>query len=135
MFAYNIKNNCNCNSIGVVYIIRCTLCDIFYIGETKKAAKNRIREHLYNIRFFKANVIKCLGNLNKCSEVALHFADNKHCVSQHFKFYIFNSNLHDLKTRRSVETEMIQTFMALKVPIVNTKIPSIKYISTYSFSE
>jgi hypothetical protein len=48
-FIIPIKNNCDCNSIGIIYIIRCSLCNVFYVGQTTRSEKERIKEHLTSI--------------------------------------------------------------------------------------
>lgn len=133
-----IKNDSNCSSIGSVYVIKCKICNLFYIGETKKEVKKRIFEHIYNIGYFKKNVMKSLINFNRCSEVAQHFSDVKHDflnLQNCFQLFIFKSNLNDCKLRKSTETELIHLFLNLKIPILNKKIPSSKYISSFSFIE
>ena len=34
IFLFPIKSNSSCSSKGIVYIIRCNLCNVFYIGES-----------------------------------------------------------------------------------------------------
>ena len=49
-FIIPIKHNSSCTSLNVIYIIRCTLCNVFYIGQTKRSASERIVEHLRDIK-------------------------------------------------------------------------------------
>ena len=45
-FSIPVFINSNCNSTGIVYIIKCYLCpDFFYIGESGKSIKCRMSGH------------------------------------------------------------------------------------------
>ena len=44
-----LENAVSCETEGVVYCLRCSNCNIVYVGETKRSLKRRISEHLYNI--------------------------------------------------------------------------------------
>ncbi|CAF1074569.1 unnamed protein product, partial [Brachionus calyciflorus] len=72
----------NCESLGAVYIIKCKLYNIFYIGETGKKVKQRILEHFYSIKKFKNNLRASLSNFDNCSEVAIHFNKASHQFSK-----------------------------------------------------
>ena len=40
---------CNtCETFNVIYLIQCRLCNLQYIGETKRRLKDRFNEHLYS---------------------------------------------------------------------------------------
>ena len=43
-----LKEDVTCETEGVVYCLRCSNCNIVYVGETKRSLKRRISEHLYN---------------------------------------------------------------------------------------
>ena len=126
------QNNSNCSSIGVVYIIKCKKCNIFYIGETGKQASCRIKEHLYSIKFFKNNVNKCLSKFSSLSEVAIHFGFNTHTLDD-FNFYVFDSNLIEITKRKSIETNLINFFLKLDIPILNKKVPNFEKINNFCF--
>ena len=57
-FILPIMNHSNCNSEGIVYIIKCNRCARYYIGDSKRKAKLRINEHLNNIKRFQNNFKK-----------------------------------------------------------------------------
>jgi hypothetical protein len=127
-------SNSDCNSIGVVYIICCNKCNVYYIGESGRNASTRIKEHMRNINNFGRNIEKSILNFDKTSEVAVHFNTMKHEQS-HFKFFIFRNNLIESEHRKSIETDLINMFINLGINILNkpNKIPSIKYIKNLAF--
>ena len=70
MVAYKKFNNMlhydvNCEQKMVVYMIRCTHCNIVYVGETIRRLKKRISEHLYNIKQRK-NSSSLVTHFNTC---------------------------------------------------------------------
>ena len=115
-----------------MYIIKCNICNIYYIGETSKKAKERINEHLNNIKNFKKNLRKSLSNFNSQTEIAIHFNEKKHQESD-FNFFIFKNNITNIILRRSVETDLINLFLLFRIPILNKKIPNINSIKKFSF--
>ena len=132
-FILPIKSNSNCISSNIVYIIKCNLCNCYYIGESSKTAKIRISQHLYNIKSFQSNISKTLENFYKISAVSKHFNQKGHNIKD-FSFHIFKSNLTENITRKSVETDLIHIFLKLNQSLINDKIPSINNISSLSFS-
>ena len=97
-----------------------------------KNAKTRISQHLYNIKFFKKNIVKSLENFDCNSEIANHFGITCHGLED-FVFFIFKSNLLDDTIRKSTETELIHLFKGLSIPLLNQKIPKYQFIKTFSF--
>ena len=103
-----------CSSKNVIYIIRCTKCNEFYIGETSRSIGTRIKEHINNIK-------KCINNFNlndsnfnnfvlkfqHSSYLYKHFASN-HSISEHFSFQCFVSNF--ILYRLRLETDLILLF-------------------------
>ena len=51
-FKLPLKCISNCKSCGIVYIIKCIKCNIFYIGESELSATKRLSQHLYDISNF-----------------------------------------------------------------------------------
>ena len=161
-FKLPLKANSNCKSKGIVYIITCKKCEIYYIGETGFSACERISQHLYDIRrflpygiqssiiskvvhnFSKNNRPKRLlrvNNYNSCifkpyrkiTEVSEHFNLKDHNIYSHFNFCIFDKGLDDKVTRLSVETDLMNIIKLFK-PIINKKVPSFKFLSKLCFS-
>ena len=87
-----IKNNSNCDSQGCVYVIYCTLCKYFYIGETGRKISQRIYEHMNNIKRF--------------IPYTRFTAVKKHHIG-HFKFFIFATDL-DTPLRKFTENKLIR---------------------------
>jgi hypothetical protein len=132
-FVLPILNNSNCLSKGVVYIIKCKRCNIFYIGESKRKACERINDHLGNIRRFGKNLDLNIAKLEDLSETAVHFNTKGHNIEEDFQFFIFNINLEDAK-RWSTETDLINLFLRRKIPLLNKKLNSIYSIRHLTFS-
>ena len=70
----------------IIYSIKCKKCNIFYIGQTEKTFKNRIREHLNNI-----------ANFNKTEKLYLHF---RNCGMKYFSCFVIEKVLN--KNKRDV---------------------------------
>jgi hypothetical protein len=133
-YSIPIQSNSNCDSLGIVYIIKCKKCNIFYIGESYRSARTRISDHLYSIKKFSKNIRKSLVNFEKCSEVSIHFNISGH-KEEDFSFYLFKSELNNDLIRKSTETDLINFFLKFEIPIINKKIPKIEHIKTLTFSE
>ena len=93
----------NCNSDNVIYVIKCLLCDIAYIGETKNPVRHRINQHLSSV------------NLNLDVPVAKHFNIEPHSITEHFRFVPICREPND-KYRKFKEAKLISKF--------NTSIPN-----------
>jgi hypothetical protein len=128
-FILPIMSNSNCLSTKVVYIIRCILCDCFYIGQTGRSANKRWTEH------FKA-IEKFVPFYKYTNEVGYHFNLKNHFYKKHLKLYIFKNNLeNDLisgQIRKSIETDLINLIKNFNGSIMNDKIP--KYYNNLCFS-
>ena len=48
--SYPINSRITCDSINVVYLIRCSKCSLLYVGQTQRSLKTRITQHLRSIR-------------------------------------------------------------------------------------
>ena len=124
----------NCTSKAIVYIIKCLKCNCFYIGESSRLVKDRIKEHLNSIKKFKINLNESLINISGKTEIAIHFNKSGHNLNEDFKFYIFETKLNNNEIRRSIETDLINLFKTFKVKILNRerkqpKIESINYLT------
>jgi hypothetical protein len=133
-FILPIRSNSNCTSLGIIYIIKCTKCDIYYVGQTEKNARMRIRQHLYSILFFKNNLDKSLTFFNSKPEIAIHFATHNHKLDD-FTFYIFTSDHIELRERLSRETDTIHLLKNFNVKILNKMIPDIYKLSSLTFKD
>ena len=118
-FKLPLLNNTNCESENVIYILICLRCEMYYIGQTGRSFKMRFNEHIRNIHSFK--------NLKKFNtEVSIHFNKKGHDYNRHIKFCIFNKNIDLLSDRLSMEADLINIFIFLKLNLINSFIPYIK---------
>ena len=125
-FIIPIKDNCNCASTNVIYIIRCLFCDVFYVGQTKRSASARLKEHIKDIKKF-------VPFINLTSEVGFHFNLRNHNYKNHLQFYIFKKDVLNLEDRLSIETDIIHLIKENNPPIINQIIPSKSKIGFLSF--
>ena len=51
-----VLSDSNCNSTGVIYIIFCEKCNVYYIGESERKANSRLKEHIKSIYDFSFNL-------------------------------------------------------------------------------
>ena len=68
---YPIQQKLSCSSQNVIYLATCAKCNLQYVGSTSTEFKVRFRNH-------KSNMLK---NKRTC-ELAIHFNDSKHEISQ-----------------------------------------------------
>jgi hypothetical protein len=160
-FNFPLKSKCNCNSTGIVYVIVCKKCDVFYIGETEFSANKRISQHLYDIERFAPygttgyaikkvisypnnsqrpkRLVKnktfniCVFKHIKITEVSEHFNLKGHDKNLHFGFCIFDKNLKEKELRQSVETDLINIVNCFK-KVINKKIPNFKFVKKLCYS-
>ena len=132
-YMFPVLSDSNCNSMGVIYIIFCENCTVYYIGESERKANARLKEHIKIIYDFGFHLTKSISNLEKKSEVSIHFNKKGHFLEKHFKFIIIQKDLIDKTLRKSIETDLINVFIKLKIKILNLKIPNTKYIKTFTF--
>lgn len=52
-----LKDNLNCQSMGVVYAIECTNCGKRYVGETRQKLKDRLNQHRSDIKTLKDTAV------------------------------------------------------------------------------
>lgn len=126
-FSLPLLTNSTCISENVVYIIRCTLCNIIYIGETSKSLNMRFTQHLRNITKF-------IPILNQNTEVAFHFNLKPHNIFNHLKLYVFQKDIIDTSLRKSIETDLINICLNLKYRILNEKQPLLYHINFLTFA-
>lgn len=120
-------SNANCDSCNVVYIIMCTKCTVFYVGETSKSLRIRISQHLNGIKRF-------VPYFNMENEVAYHFRRVGHVINSDFRVCVFRENLVDQVVRRSVEMDLIWLFKCVfNFEILNSKINNLNSIKNFSF--
>ena len=120
-FSLTFKSQSHCDSSGIVYIIACIKCNKIYIGESGRRVKDRIGEHLNNIKNFKTNLNDSIIYLNNKSEVAIHFNLKNHNIKQDLKFFIFEDSVNNSLIRKSIETDIINLCKIDDFDILNAK--------------
>ena len=118
-FYLPIYCNSNCNEKNCVYILHCSLCDYYYIGQTVNF-KSRFHSHISNIKNFVP--------YKKFTSVSNHFNLLNHNYEKHLKFYIIQNNLNSLDQRLNFENDLINLFLCLKIKIMNYFVPNKYYI-------
>jgi hypothetical protein len=117
-FNLPLYNDSNCNSINLIYILKCNLCQALYVGQTKNL-KKRINSHLYNIKSFKP-----FNTNNTC--ISIHYNLKPHNFLYHFSFYVFRNDIDDLNERLNVESFLINLFVKMNLNVLNDFIPHLK---------
>ena len=125
-FYLPIYNNSDCKSCQIIYIIKCDLCNCFYIGQSSKDARTRIYQHIKDINRFIP-----YKDPNS-SSVATHFNTIGHDRLKYFKYFIFRNNLID-NERLEQEGHLINLFLFLKIKILNEIKPKMKTLSINIF--
>jgi len=118
-FALPIIDFSSCDSRDCIYIIFCSLCNAFYVGQTN-CIKDRIYNHIYNIK----NFIPYVSDDFKC--VSIHFNLKSHNYKNHFSFFTIRTNISDLEARLNIESFLINLCVKLGVKIINDFIPEIR---------
>ena len=126
-FTLPIQNNSNCKSENLIYFIFCLKCNFYYIGQTGRCGNIRIAEHIKDIKNMK------LFDKN-LSDVSLHFNKPNHDIESDFKFLYYKSNLKE-KERKCLESDLINISYSLKANLMNTHIPSLYSINSFSFAK
>ena len=93
----------------------------------------RLSEHIKNILNFNHDLDRAICNLDKQSEVAIHFNCSPHTLNQDLEIYILDKNIDVTSCRKSKETDLINIFKILKIPLLNRKIPDISFIKKFFF--
>ena len=125
-FVIPIQQNTSCESSNIVYMIRCNLCQEFYIGQSSQTARLRISQHIRSIIKFKPYI-------NETSEVGYHFNLKGHNFQRDFQYFIFKDNIRDKYDRLSIENDLIHIVKSFNPPVINRVIPSIYKLKTLAF--
>ena len=102
-FVFKIRQDLNCSSSNVIYLVQCKECDKQYIGETKRSLRCRVNNHRYDILN------------NRKSSIAHHFNSGR-CTFEDFQIIpIFKcprlSNEEErTKYRKNIERYFIKAF-------------------------
>jgi hypothetical protein len=117
-FLFPIQSKSTCTSKGIIYIIFCSFCNTFYIGQSE-CLKDRMYNHIYDIKKFKYP-------FSEFKSVALHFNLKYHDYKKHFSFFVLRKNIENLEERLIIESFLINFCKKLGVRLMNDHIPEIK---------
>lgn len=77
--SFPIVHRLTCSTCGIIYLITCKKCGSRYVGETARSLRQRISEHLNNIRIrFDSSVSVHFNDL--CDLTDFSFTALEHCV-------------------------------------------------------
>ncbi len=112
--------NVSCKSVSAIYIIICSSCNAFYIGQTENLYR-RISTH---IRCCKLNLV---SESSVSSKLIKHFNNDVLCSFQNFSFFVFRDNIANKFARLNLETQLIHLFIDLGMKVLNDLIPDRYY--------
>ena len=74
-----------CKSTNLIYGVRCSKCDLWYVGESSMKLHERLNQHRYS-----TGKVKRGGLLDKSNDTGLaeHFAQDNHNFDQDLELYI-----------------------------------------------
>jgi hypothetical protein len=121
-FHLPISNRSTCSSKNIIYILICKKCNFFYIGESSRTVKERLNEHINNIKKF-------VPYEKRVNSVSIHFNLLNHSLTD-FSFVVYDVNLEDT-LRFNLEAQLIKLFLKLEMNLINDFFPSI-YNNIYS---
>jgi hypothetical protein len=105
----------SCNSTGIIYVIKCVLCNnVYYIGESGNSVKTRLSSHISKIKNFSPF---SPSNTN----ISKHFNLLGHNYLQHLKFFILIKNCDDKTIRRNYENQFIRIFENWNLSLLNDR--------------
>lgn len=95
--SFIVKQNFDCSSTDVIYLIKCEFCKVLYVGQTARKLKDRLNNHRSDIR------------LNKNTAVAKHFNEPGHSLA-HLKIMPIASIAHlPIDSRLKIEKSYMNT--------------------------
>jgi len=105
--SYNIRSkSCDCNSIGVVYLVTCKTCNIQYVGST--VTKFRFRFNNYK----SCNRSFSVGNSVTQASFHHHFHQSGHNETKDWSFTLIDQadNINTLRHKESFWQHKLNTF-------------------------
>ncbi len=108
-----INSNLNCNSKGVVYLINCLKCSVYYVGETGNPLRTRLNQHINDIKH------------NRSTSVAEHFNSSLHDIDRDFRITPLLSEPNS-SHRKYLESTLIKRFQTEKPIGLNDRCDDIK---------
>ena len=105
---WTITGSYDCTSRNIIYSIRCSRCNLFYIGETGRRLGDRITEHLRDIR------------LDNDKPIARHFNSGNHSLAHDLHVCVLRQ-CGSTTSRKSMERRLIVNLGTLNPHGLNTK--------------
>src|SRR5690606_25861004 len=96
-YIFEIKDNLNCQSKNVVYLLQCSTCELQYIGQTSTSFNIRLNNHRSHCK------------TQKHLSISKHVNDTGHNFSD-FIFVILKGNFRSNIQRECFESYLIQKF-------------------------
>ena len=97
---HEVKYGGNCKSANVIYAVKCSKCDLWYIGETCMKLHERLNQHRYS-----TNKLRRGGSLDKSNDTGLaeHFAQEDHDFDADLKLYILEKGKWRMSSDRKAK--------------------------------
>ena len=110
---YHIKSHITCTTFSVIYMIQCRLCNLQYIGETKRRLKDRFNEHRRPVLNPTSNYIY--------TAVSEHFLSNNHSDTHMLLIPIEKLNDKRDSFRKAREAQIIHKAKTLEPLGINKR--------------
>ena len=115
-FVLPIMSNTSCLSTMAIYIIHCSICNVYYVGQSKNI-KQRFANHLSCLRNFIPYI--------SYNSVSRHFNLNTHkgkFIKEYFRFFVIESDIIDLDSLRKKEAIIFNLIFRLGLKVINEDI-------------
>ena len=102
-FVFKIRQDLNCSSNNLIYLVQCKECDKQYIGQTKRSLRHRVNNHRSDILNLRKTTVSHHFNSGRCC-----FEDFK--IVPIFQCPIFDDVAKTTKLRLDIEQYFIRSF-------------------------
>ena len=132
-FTFKIRQNLNCGSRNIIYLVECKECNKQYIGQTSRSLRRRAFEHKRDIEHYETRKTSVSTHFNTGACMRMDFR-----ITPIFECPIFEDVDKTTKIRLDIEQYFISSFKCyqpygLNVAIKKYKdIPGIHFIVPYS---
>ena len=102
-FVFKIRQDLNCSSSNIIYLVQCKECDKQYIGQTKRSLRRRVNDH-------RGDILN-----SRKTTVSNHFNSGRCCIEDFqivpiFKCPQFEDEEKTTKLRLDIEQYFIKSF-------------------------
>ena len=109
---FTLRQNVNCKTSHVIYLITCKRCKAQYVGQTKQPVSKRMNSHRFDIRSFM--------DPSWSTYVATHFNSNNHDLTD-FSFMPIDMKIND-NDRLCKETFWVHKLKTMHPDGLNSKV-------------